>query len=81
MTDEGDGIARLSSDLGHASSITAGVNEGYSRAPPYAEARWRPGQALCRASRRIVMAWATAARVAWVPLSGLSIMKSWVMPS
>ncbi len=39
------------------------------------------GQALCRASRRIEMAWATAARVAWVPLSGLSIMKSWVMPS
>jgi hypothetical protein len=39
------------------------------------------GQVLCRASRRIVMAWATAARVAWVPLSGLSIMKSWVMPS
>jgi hypothetical protein len=26
-------------------------------------------------------AWATAARVAWVPLSGLSIMKSCVMPS
>jgi hypothetical protein len=34
-----------------------------------------------RASRRIEMAWATAARVAWVLLRGLSIMKSWVMPS
>ena len=40
-----------------------------------------PPQALCRASRRTPMAWATAARVAWVLLSGLSIMKSCVMPS
>jgi hypothetical protein len=34
-----------------------------------------------RAVRRIEMAWATAARVASVWLSGLSIMKSCVMPS
>jgi hypothetical protein len=38
-------------------------------------------QALCSASRRIEMACATAPRVACVPLSGLSIMKSCVMPS
>ena len=38
-------------------------------------------QAPCNASSRIEMAWATAARVAWVLLSGLSIMKSCVMPS
>ena len=34
-----------------------------------------------RASRRTEIAWATAARVAWVLLRGFSIMKSWVMPS
>jgi hypothetical protein len=33
------------------------------------------------ASRRTQLACATAARVACVSLSGLSIMKSWVMPS
>ena len=38
-------------------------------------------QAACSAWRRVAMAWATAARVAWVSLSGLSIMKSCVMPS
>ena len=38
-------------------------------------------QASNRAWRRIEMAWATAARVAWVLLSGFSIMKSSAMPS
>ena len=41
----------------------------------------RSDQVVCSASRRIEMACATAARVACVPLSGLSIMKSCVMPS
>jgi hypothetical protein len=39
------------------------------------------GQVVCRTSRRVAMAWAIAARVACVSLSGLSIMKSCVMPS
>jgi hypothetical protein len=38
-------------------------------------------QALRNASRRMEIACATAARVACVALSGLSIMKSCVMPS
>ena len=38
-------------------------------------------QVLHKASRRTEMACATAARVARVSLSGLSIMKSCVMPS
>jgi hypothetical protein len=38
-------------------------------------------QLMLRASRRIAMAWAIAARVACVSLSGLSIRKSCVMPS
>jgi hypothetical protein len=37
--------------------------------------------AVPSADRSIAMACATAARVAWVALSGLSIMKSCVIPS
>ncbi len=39
------------------------------------------GTPLLSASRSTATAWATAARVAWVSLRGLSIMKSWVIPS
>ena len=39
------------------------------------------GHDPCSAARRKPMAWATAARVAWVAASGVSIMKSCVMPS
>ena len=39
------------------------------------------GQLVLRALRRTAIACAIAARVAWVSLSGLSIMKSCVMPS
>ena len=60
------------------------VVEGAPRRAPSGMARRgmaRERQAVCRACRRAPMAWATAARVAWVALSGLSIMKSCVMPS
>jgi hypothetical protein len=39
------------------------------------------GQAVFSASRRVAIACVIAARVAWVSLRGLSIMKSCVMPS
>src|SRR5262249_25958592 len=51
------------------------------RASDRGAARRSPRHAFWNASRRIKIAWATAARVAHVLLSGLSIMKSCVMPA